>query len=152
MSYSNFGLKGTEQIASDLSVIFDLNTQFNPGSGIIANGPGSLAQNNGVALASQSSRGDSALAGQALNNFAYVGLSSQTFGALTFGRQKSLVSDNASTYDPMDSAPAFSVITGSFSGGGNTENSRLDNVLKYRLSYDQARFAAHYQVGAGLAS
>ncbi len=152
LGYSNLGLKGTEALNSDLAVIFDLNTEFNPGSGMIANGPGSLAQNNGVALASQSSRGDSALAGQALNNFAYIGLSSQTFGALTVGRQKSLVSDHASAYDPMDSAPAFSVITGSFSGGGNTENSRLDNVLKYRLGYGQARFAALYQVGAGPAS
>ena len=152
MGYSNFGLEGTEKIGSDLAVIFDLNTQFNPGSGMIADGPGSLAKNNGVAPASQSSRGDSALAGQALNNFAYIGLSSQTIGALTVGRQKSLISDNASAYDPMDSGPAFSVITGSFSGGGNTENSRLDNVLKYRLGYGQARFAALYQVGAGPAS
>ncbi|WP_294536890.1 porin [uncultured Rhodoblastus sp.] len=152
LSYSNLGLKGTESIAPDLAVIFDLNTRFNPGSGMIANGPGSLAQNNGVALTSQSSRGDSAFAGQALNNFAYLGLSSQTFGALTVGRQKSLIADNASAYDPIDSAPAFSVIAGSFAGGGNTENSRLDNVLKYRLGFGQARFAALYQVGAGPAS
>ena len=152
LSYSNLGLKGAEPIASDLAVIFDMNTRFNPGSGMIANGPGSLAKNNGVALASQSSRGDSAFAGQALNNFVYIGLSSRTFGALTVGRQKSLIADNASAYDPMDSAPAFSVIAGSFSGGGNTENSRLDNVLKYRLGFGQARFAALYQMGAGPAS
>jgi predicted porin len=152
LGYSNIGLKGSKEVAPNLATIFDINTQFNPGSGMIGDGLGSLTKNNGVALNSQSSRGDSALAGQAFNNIAYAGLESQTFGALTVGRQKTLTADSASTYDPMDTAPAFSVITGSVAGAGSTENSRLDNALKYRVNAGPARFAALVQIGCGAAS
>jgi hypothetical protein len=54
MSSSNIGLKGTEEIIPGLSAIFNLQTSFLPTSGRLADGLGSLVQNNGVPLGSQS--------------------------------------------------------------------------------------------------
>ena len=149
MGYSGIGLKGEEELLPGLAGVFGVNTQFNTGSGQLANGPASLVQNNGVALAHQSSNGDSARAGQAFNDYAYVGLSSRDFGQLTVGRQRTLTTDDRSIYDPLAGSLAFSLLgyTGSLSSG-DTENSRLDNSLKYQVHVGPARFAAIYKLGA----
>ena len=85
-----------------------------------------LVQNNGVALARQSSNGDSARAGQAFNDYAYVGVSSANYGVLTVGRQRTLTTDDRSVYDPIAGSLAFSLLgyTGSLSSG-DTENTRF---------------------------
>jgi predicted porin len=148
MGYSGVGLKGEEEILSGLAGVFAVNTQFNSGSGRLANGPASLIQNNGVAPANQSSNGDSARAGQAFNDYAYVGVSTRDFGQLTVGRQRTLTTDDRSIYDPLAGSLAFSLLgyTGSLSSG-DTENSRFDNSLKYQLHIGPARFAAIYKFG-----
>jgi hypothetical protein len=50
--------------------------------------------------------------------------------------------------DPASGAYAFSYIgyNGTMAGGGDTENSRWDDALKYRLSYGPVHFA---RVAAG---
>jgi hypothetical protein len=53
MTQSNIGVKGKEAITSWLDFVFDLNLGFNPYSATYANGPKSLLDNNGIALASQ---------------------------------------------------------------------------------------------------
>src|ERR1700676_4110431 len=87
---SNIGLKGTEEIVPGVSVIFKLETAFLPTSGRLADGLGSLVQNNGVPIGSQTSNADSSKNGQAFNNTAWVGLSSPTWGGLTLCRANSL--------------------------------------------------------------
>jgi predicted porin len=87
------GLKGKQEIADGLSALFSLQTGFNPQSGKLSDGLGSVAQNNGLSLTQQNAFGDSARNGQAFNTAAYAGLSSPIYGTLTYGRQSSLTSD-----------------------------------------------------------
>jgi predicted porin len=148
MGYSGIGLKGEQEILPGFSGVFAVNTNFDVASGQLSNGPASLIQNNGVALANQSSNGDSARAGQAFNDYAYAGVSSRDYGTLTFGRQRTLTTDDRLVYDPIPGSLAFSLLgySGSLSSG-NTEDSRFDNSLKYRLDYGPARFGAIYKFG-----
>ncbi|MCS3474175.1 porin [Bradyrhizobium elkanii] len=148
---SFIGLKGKQDVADDVAAIFKLETAFNPQSGLLSDGPGSIVQNNGVPIDRQNSFADSSKAGQAFNVAAYAGLSSPTYGTLTYGRQAALTSEAVVAYDPMASASAFSVIgfQGATGGGGDTENRILDNSLKYAASFGNVRGAVQAQVGSG---
>ena len=149
LSYSDIGLRGSEPILPGLSAIFNLQTTFNPFSGMLSDGLKTLVQNNGVALNRQLSGGDSSRAGQPLNSFYYAGLSSPTYGTLTFGRQNSLTLEAVLEYDPLEGSNAFSVIgyQGATAGGGSTEDARLDDVVKYSVAYGRFHFAALNQLG-----
>jgi predicted porin len=151
MSQSNIGVKGKEAITSGLDFIFDLNFGWNPYSFTAANGPQSLFDNNGIALAKQSSNADSSRAGQFYNSVGYAGFSSQTYGTLTFGRQNSLELDGVNAYDPMGGSYAFSVIgwSGTAVGGGDTEDARVSTAVKYRVNVGDNwfRLGAMYQIG-----
>lgn len=149
MTASNVGLKGTEEIVPGLSAIFRLETSFLPTSGRLADGLGSIVQNNGVPLASQSTNSDSSKNGQAFNNALWAGLASPTWGTATFGRQNSLTLDGVLAYDPMGGSGAFSVIgfQGATAGTGDTEDARLDDSLKYRYSNGPFRASAMYKFG-----
>ncbi len=150
LSYSKIGLKGTWEVIPEVSAIFNLETAFLPTSGRLADGLGSLVQNNGVPLGSQTSNGDSSRNGQPFNSVAWAGLSSSTYGALTFGRQNALTLDGVYAYDPMGASGAFSVIgyQGATAGGGATEDARFDNAIKYRLTQGAFRASALYKFGA----
>jgi predicted porin len=137
LSQSKVGLSGVEPLWSeDWSGVFRIETGFNPWSGRIVDGPGSLTQNNGKANAVRISAGDSSRAGQAFNGPANAGLSSKTFGTLTFGRQNGLMLDLLTKYDPQQQSQAFSPISLSgMSGGlGATQSNRLDNAAKYTVN------------------
>ena len=84
--------------------------EFNPYSLQRANAPKSLAENNATPIDSQSANGDSSRAGQVFNTVAYAGVASQTFGAVTVGRQDPLNLDSLGLYDATGAANAFSVI------------------------------------------
>jgi predicted porin len=146
LSYSSVGLKGKEEILPGLSAIFNVQTQFVPTSGAIANGPQSQVDNNGVALNKQTSNGDSTRAGQAFLE-AYGGLSSPVYGTITLGRQNSLDTDGIIAYDPLGGSNAFSVIgySGAWGGGGVTQDTRLAGSVKYRVGVGPVRLAALYQ-------
>jgi predicted porin len=150
-SQSNIGIKGLETITPGWDFIFDLNFGFDPYSLAAANGPQSLLDNNGVALASQSSNADSSRAGQFYNSVGYAGISSPTYGTLTFGRQNSLELDGVNAYDPMGGSYAFSVIgwQGTASGGGDTEDARISTAVKYRVDVGDHwfRLGAMAQIG-----
>jgi len=149
MSSSNIGLKGTVEVIPELSAIFNLQTSFLPTSGRLADGLGSLVQNNGVPLGSQTSNADSSKNGQAFNTAAWVGLSSPTYGAFTFGRQNALTLDGVLAYDPVGGSGAFSLIgyQGATAGGGATQDARFDNAVKYRVSDGAFRASALYRFG-----
>jgi predicted porin len=148
LSASNIGLKGTEELFPGISGVFNLQTSFVPTSGKLFDGLGSIVQNNGLPLTSQTTFADSSKDGQALNTAAYAGLSSPTFGTLTYGRQNSLTLDGVLAYDPMSGSGAFSVIgfQGATAGMGDTENARLDNSLKYSVGFGPFRAAAAAQL------
>ena len=152
LSSSYVGLKGNQEIADGLSAVFNLQTAFNPQSGKISDGLGSIVQNNGLAIGAQNSFADSARDGQAFNVAAYAGLSSPIYGTLTYGRQSALTSDGVVNYDPMSSSGAFSLIgfQGATGGAGDTENRIFDNSFKYMVNVGAFRAAVETQIRSGL--
>jgi predicted porin len=149
MSNSFIGIKGTEPIGGDFSVVFDLDAGFDPYSLRLSNGPGSIAAMNGVPQNLQDSYSDSSRAGQFYDGQGYVGVSSPTYGTLTVFRQNSLTLDAVFDYDPFGASYAFSPIgfQGITCGGGNTQNCRNTTSLKYRITVDHFRAAALWQFG-----
>jgi len=133
MSQSRVGLQGKEPLHfMDWSGVFKLETYFNPASGEITDALKSVVQNNGRALAAQSTNIDSSIAGQPFEQ-AFVGISSPTWGTFTFGRQNSTLADLIAKYDPQQTSYAFSLLglSGTPAGGGDTQDRRLDGSLKY---------------------
>ncbi|MDP9013908.1 MAG: porin [Pseudomonadota bacterium] len=147
MSQSRIGLQGVESVGGDWSAVFKLETFFNPQSGQISDASKSMTQNNGKTPATQTTNLNSSVAGQAFQT-AYVGMSSKTFGTVTFGRQLTLVADGVNKYDPNYGSQAFSLVgmSGPYAGAGDTEDKRLDSSLKYVASYHQiGHFGALYK-------
>ena len=149
LSQSTIGLKGAVGILPDLDAIFKIETGFNPEAGQLANGEGSMVQNNGIPLNQRSANGDSSRNGQALNGQAYVGVQSPLWGTLTVGRNNGLPLDQILAYDPMGGSYAFSPIgfSGTWAGGGSTEDGRLDQSIKYNWNYGLLHGGVAYQVG-----
>ena len=151
MSTSAIGIKMKEDILPyGWSLIGVLEAGVNPLSGMLVNGPRSLADNNLRASNTypwQTTNSDSSRAGQWYNAQAYLGVSNKTYGTLTFGRTNSLSLEVTGAYDPVASN-AFSLIGSSsgFPGFGNTETVRNTSVT-YRLAYQNFRAAA--QIGVG---
>ncbi|HEX4209986.1 MAG TPA: porin [Candidatus Binataceae bacterium] len=149
LSQSTIGLKGAVEVLPDLDAIFKVETGFNPEAGQLANGEGSMVQNNGIPLNLRSANGDSSRNGQALNGQAYVGVQSPLWGTLTVGRNNGLPLDQILAYDAMGGAYAFSPIgfSGTWAGGGSTEDGRLDQSIKYNWNYGLLHGGVLYQVG-----
>ena len=81
-------MRGKQEISDNLYAIFNLQTIFDPTSGVSGSGVGTVAQNNGLPVGSlQNAFGNSSKAGQLFNSAAYFGISSPTYGTLTIGRQ-----------------------------------------------------------------
>jgi predicted porin len=147
LSNSRIGLQGNEPIVGDWSGVFKLETYFNPQSGEISDALKSLVQNNGRSLATQNTNVDSSASGQTFIQ-SLAGVSSKTFGTITFGRQNTVLADGIAKYDPNYASQAFSLIgiSGTTAGGGDTQNRRLDSSLKYTGSFgDVAHLAAQYK-------
>jgi predicted porin len=155
LSQSRVGLQGVEPLfgVGDWTGVFKLEVFFNPQSGEISDALKSLTQNNGRSAASgtQTTNLDSSVAGQIFQQ-SYAGVSSKTFGTLTFGRQNTLLADGVSKYDPNAASQAFSLIglSGTTAGAGDTQDRRLDGSLKYTLTIaDVVRFGANFKPSEG---
>jgi predicted porin len=151
LSQTGLGIRGKEEFTPGWSVVFNASTGINPQSGLLANASATQTINNGLPRSSYSMAIDGARAGQPFNDEIYGGISSKTFGTLTFGRQRSLGTDAMLAYDPANGAYAFSYIgyNGTMAGGGDTENTRWDDAVKYRLGYGPAHFGAMYKFADG---
>ncbi|HEY0749147.1 MAG TPA: porin [Steroidobacteraceae bacterium] len=147
LSQSGLGIKAKIQVLDDWSVVFNASTGINPQSGQLANMAATNTTNNGLPRSSYSVTGDGARAGQAINDEFYGGMSSAHFGTLTFGRQRALGTDAMLAYDPAGGAYSFSYIgyNGTMAGGGDTEDTRWDDAVKYRLKLGPVRFGAMYK-------
>jgi len=151
LSQTGLGIKGKEEFMDGWSVVFNASTGVNPQSGQLANMAATNTTNNGLPRSSYSETGDGARAGQAFNDEFYGGVSSTSLGTLTFGRQRALGTDAMLAYDPAGGAYSFSYIgyNGTMAGGGDTEDTRWDDAMKYRLSYGPAHFGAMYKFADG---
>jgi len=151
LQQTGLGIRGKEEFAPGWSVVFNASTGINPQSGLLADASKTNIVNNGLPRASYSEAIDGARAGQPFNDEFYAGISSAQFGTLTFGRQRSLGTDAMLQYDPAGGSYAFSYIgyNGTLSGGGDTEDSRWDDALKYRITYGPVHFGAMYKFANG---
>ena len=147
LSQSRIGLSGNEPLWGDWAGVFRLETFFNPHSGDLSDALKSVALNNGKALTAQQVGVDSSVAGQLFGGAAYLGVASPTIGSFTFGRNVTIVADGISKYDPMGAAQAFSVIgySGTAAGGGDTEDRRLDQSIKYAGKIGPIHLGALYE-------
>jgi predicted porin len=151
LQQTGLGVRGREEFLPGWAVVFNLSTGINPQSGLLANASATQTINNGLPRASYSYTIDGARAGQPFNDEIYGGISSKQFGTLTFGRQRSLGTDVMLLYDPAGGGYAFSYIgyNGTMAGGGDTEDSRWDDAIKYRFVYGPVHFAAMYKFADG---
>ncbi len=153
LQQTGLGIRGKVEFAPGWSVVFNASTGINPQSGLLANASKTDIINNGLPRASYSIAIDGARAGQPFNDEYYGGVSSKLFGTLTFGRQRSLGTDAMLLYDPAGGSYAFSYIgyNGTMAGGGDTEDSRWDDAVKYRIAYGPVHFGAMYKFADGSA-
>jgi predicted porin len=151
LSQSKIGLKGTEDLGNDWLAVVRLEVFFNPWSGNISDAQKSMTLANGVPTNQQSTAVNSSVAGQFLE-ISYLGLSHKDFGTLTFGRQNGVLFEGIIKYDPVAASQAFSPIgfSGTASGGGSTEDRRLDGSLKYDLVNGPIHFGAQFQPRTGV--
>jgi predicted porin len=150
LSQSKVGLSGVEPLWGDWTGVFRLETGFDPTSGRLTDGPGSLVADNGRSAATKISAGDSSRAGQPFQGAAYAGVSSKTFGTLTFGRQNTLMSEALSKYDPQLQSNAFSPIAlqGTAGGFGDTQDRIFDSSAKYVLNVGPAHIGIIHEFGS----
>jgi len=125
-SQSRLGFKGSEDLGNGTKAIFTLEQGFNPMTGSLADtGMAANGKNQQIS-------GDTSLQGQLFNRGAYAGLSNDTYGTLTAGRQQNLMLDNIAGYDPVVSQVVSPLqYSGAYGGGGRTDNSRVNQALKY---------------------
>src|SRR5580658_8820270 len=147
LQQSGLGIRGREEVLEDWYVVFNASTGINPQSGQLANMAETNTINAGLPRSSYSFVGDGARAGQVLNDEWYGGVSSGHFGTLTMGRERSLGTDAMLAYDPAGGAYSFSFIgyNGLMAGGGDTQDTRWDDAVKYRLTYGPVHFGAMYK-------
>jgi predicted porin len=153
LQQTGLGIRGKAEFLPGWSVVFNASTGINPQSGLLANASATQTADNGLPRSSYSFAIDGARAGQPFNDEYYGGVSSTHFGTLTFGRQRALGTDAMLVYDPAGGAYAFSYIgyNGTMAGGGDTEDSRWDDALKYRIAYGPIHFGAMYKLADGSA-
>src|SRR3984893_16526057 len=147
LQQTGLGIKGKIEFMDGWYAVFNASTGINPQSGQLANMAATNTTNNGLPRGSYSETGDGARAGQPFNDEFYGGVSSAQFGTLTFGRQRALGTDAMLAYDPAGGAYSFSYIgyNGTMAGGGDTEDTRWDNAMKYRVTYGPVHFGAMYR-------
>ena len=151
LQQTSLGVRGKEEFQPGWSVVFNASSGINPQSGLLANASATQTINNGLPRKSYSYAIDGARAGQPFNDEIYGGVSSDHFGTLTFGRQRSLGTDAMLLYDPANGNYAFSYIgyNGTMAGGGDTENSRWDSAVKYRFTHGPVHAGAMYKFADG---
>jgi len=144
-SMSRVGLRGAFRFGSGQQVFFRLESAINVNTGVLSNN-GQAIYNNINALHSANSA--SAINGQAFSRAAYLGVSDPTFGSVELGRVLNFSLDQTVQYDPLQAALLFSPIgySGGIGGGlGATENSRLDQGVRYENGVGPIKFGAEYK-------
>ncbi|MGP0090123.1 MAG: porin [Xanthobacteraceae bacterium] len=150
LDISNIGVNVEKSMGYGFTAIGRLQTFYNPWSGESISAPGSIVRTNSQTLGNAGGFGDGGFYGQLLNGDVFAGVSHPVFGTVTVGRLKTLEFDDFLVYDPQNQSPAFSMIGfyGSLAGGGDTENRRWDNAIKY--VWDSGPFHAAAMASTGM--
>jgi predicted porin len=149
LSQSNIGVQIKEPIAAGWSFVGQLEMGFNPWALTIGNNTGSVHEGIGFSLLQQKTPADGSGNGQFYTDLGYAGISNDTWGTLTFGRQLDLGRESTIAYDPMGNALAFSYIGffGANAGGGVTEDARSNTAIKYKVAVGNWHFGVLGQIG-----
>ena len=146
ISQSRFGLKGSTDLGDDWKGVFTLEGAINLRSGSTANAAVGMAQDRSTGSYESA---DSAISGQLFSRSAFLGISNKDFGTLTFGRHTSLMLDIIGGYDALQGAQLFTPLgySGTYGGGGATDNSRVDSSVKYKGSWNSFSVAYLHKFG-----
>jgi predicted porin len=149
LEQSKIGIRVSEPIAEDFTLIARTDTGFNPLSGQLTDACKALAENSDKPQGEQTANADSSRCGQAFNGVLWGGFSSPRFGALTIGRQQSLQLDALAIYDPQTLSYAFSFLgySGFDGGAGSTQAARWNNSGKYVFQSGPVRISGMYSSG-----
>jgi predicted porin len=149
LEQSKIGIRVSEPIVDDFTLIARTDTGFNPLSGQLVDACKALDSNSGKPQGEQTANADSSRCGQAFNGVIWAGVSSPRFGALTIGRQQSLQLDALALYDPQTLSYAFSFLgySGFNGGAGSTQGARWDNSGKYVFQSGPVHVSAMYSNG-----
>src|ERR1700722_1771191 len=149
LEQSKIGIRVSEPIADNFTLVARTDTGFNPVSGQLVDACGAIATNSGKAQGNQTANADSSRCGQAFNGVIYGGASHPQYGTLTIGRQQSLQLDALAVYDPQTLSYAFSFLgySGFNGGAGSTEGARLDNSVKYAFVSGPVHISGMYSNG-----
>jgi predicted porin len=145
LSMSRVGARGELHFDTGQKAYFRLETAITVITGQLSNN-GQAIYNNIHKLSSANSA--SAINGQAFSRASYLGVSDPMFGSFEFGRTVNFSLDQTAEYDPLSAALLFSPIgySGGIGGGlGATENSRLDNSIKYFNTLHGFSFGGAYK-------
>ena len=147
ISDSRLGFRGVEDLGSGKTAFFTLESGFNANDGVINNAGASLASNSPTKTTVSA---NSSLNGQFFNRQSFVGLSDPKMGSIAFGRQYNPIYDVVVQYDPVQAAQLFSPLgfSGTYGGGGGvSEDTRLDNSIKYKNSFNGVNVSVLYKLG-----
>jgi general bacterial porin, GBP family len=144
---SRWGIRGSEDLGGGLKAFFTLESGFNINSGSLNNAAASLAGNSPHASTVSA---NSSLDGQLFSRQAFVGISDATLGSISVGRNYAPFFDIAVAYDPVQDAQLFSPLgfSGTIGGGGGvSENTRVDNSIKYKNKIGDVSVGLLYKLG-----
>ncbi len=156
LSQNRVGFKVSTDLTDGWKAFLQCETAFNLTTGVVVNTAQNLAQNKASVNSTAANTnagvevsGASALGGQLFNRGAFLGISNPTYGSLSIGRQQTLLFDVMPGYDGTGLAQLFTPIgfTGAYIGGGVTDDSRVDNSVKYRVKTGDVTLAAMYKFG-----
>jgi len=149
LEQSKIGLRVSEPIVNDLTLVARTDTGFNPLSGQLVDACAALASNSGKAQGNQTANADSSRCGQPFNGMIYGGVSSPRLGTLTLGRHNSLQLDALAQYDPQTLSYAFSFLgySGFNGGAGSTQAARWDNSIRYAFVSGPVHITGMYSNG-----
>jgi GBP family porin len=145
ISMSRAGLKGGLELDNGMKAFFKVESAVDVNTGVISNNGRSIYNDlNGLKTAN----GASAINGQAFSRQAYVGFSETNFGSVEVGRTTNFSLDQVAQYDPVQAALLYSPLgfSGGIGGGlGATENTRLDDSIKYENKLGNVDFGLQYK-------
>lgn len=157
---SRWGIRGDRDIGSGLRVTFALESGINLPTGTLNSQAAAVAAQTGDKTTSGSTTttlshaasvaANSALNGQLFGRQAWIGLGKDGVGTLEIGRTLNPLFEMFAAYDPVMKADGFSPfgISGTVGGGGGvSEDTRIDNSVKYIGKFGDVNLSAVYAVG-----
>jgi predicted porin len=149
LEQSKIGIRVSEPIVDDFTLVARTDTGFNPLSGQLVDACKSIASNSDKPQGEQTANADSSRCGQPFNGVIWAGVSNPRLGTLTIGRQQSVQLDALAVYDPQTLSYAFSFLgySGFNGGAGSTEGARWDNSGKYAFQSGPLHFTGMYSNG-----